>query len=206
MLKYLYKQKGIKMNIKGHISTSLVLFIPLVELYNKTLEFLTNKSILEINSLSNLGIFNNNINVITILVFYIVYFIGERIPDLDLKLKIIFKNKEQYHYHRQLTHSLLIDISIIVLGIYLENIYVSLIGLGILSHLIADMITGSIPLFLYGKYYNSFVRIGISKKVVGENLYSFFTKELPKFFDLIFIPMIILGVYIIYNNFNIIGY
>jgi len=114
--------------------------------------------------------------------------IGSIVPDYDLYLKEIFndpKGERRYLYHRQITHSLLLWISLFFYGILTQNVFVFYFALGGLSHLAGDAITGSVPIFLWGKYYSPW-RIGVDRIYKNPALYS----KLASFLDK---AMIIIG-------------
>jgi membrane-bound metal-dependent hydrolase YbcI (DUF457 family) len=94
------------------------------------------------------------------------FFLGIKFPDIDLLLKNYMPSSIsnlRYLYHRQFTHSILLVLFAFL--VFNNNIYSVIFVYGILTHLIADMITGSVPLFFNGVYYKSFnpftLRIGI---------------------------------------------
>ena len=115
------------------------------------------------------------------------YFLGSTFPDIDMKLKFLYGSKNRYKYHRQFTHSLVLWIVLILflsskLSIYNWLIIPLMFSFGVLTHLIGDMITGSIPWFLYGPYYMRFSRIGITT-LLPKNVHKIFTEVLPKWLN-----------------------
>lgn len=169
------------MNYKGHISTSILYFPGLV-----FTTFLVEKE-LDYNFISN-NFNSSNLELSALSI--VAYLIGQEIPDKDLIIKK-FREIPQYTYHRQLTHSLLLWISLLVLSFYLESVLLLFLTLGVFSHLISDFLTGSIPIFLYGHYKKGF-RIGITNLTF--NLFNdFWTKSIPKFFDKHYKKTLILG-------------
>lgn len=62
-------------------------------------------------------------------------------------------------------------------------------AIGGLSHLLADMLTGSVPIFLWGKYGRGF-RIGLNIEV---------TKKMFVYLgDKLYLPMILGGMFLVY--------
>jgi len=141
---------------------------------------------------------------IVIIGFFIMVFIGSTVPDLDMKLKVFFKNKnERFRYHRQFTHSLLLNLFLMFASLYYLPEYTEYYFLvfafffGIFTHLIGDMLTGSIPWLIYGHYGIRFSRIGITV-FLPKKLHPIFTEEFPKFLNqnvwaIIFIALLFLN-------------
>jgi len=120
----------------------------------------------------------------TIFILFILTLIGAVIPDIDLKLKDVFNDpdgKKRYLYHRQFTHSMLLWSAGFFYAAYTQNIYLFYFTLGGLSHLFGDMITGSVPVFLWGKYYVFWSRIGVDRIYKNPAFYSKLAKFLDKF-------------------------
>lgn len=100
-------------------------------------------------------------NLFLSLIFIGFFWVGTFLPDLDNKLSFLFdkdtKGDRRYLYHRQITHSILLWGFIFYYGFFIETnleIQFLLLGLslGVFTHLLADSITGSVPLFLYASY------------------------------------------------------
>ena len=118
------------------------------------------------NILYNFNYMFNNYTIIHIGILLLLTIFGATIPDWDLKLKYVYHDysgKKQYLYHRQITHSLFIWILFGYLSYNLNNIYLFYFVVGVYTHLIADMLTGSIPILFYGRYYDYFSRIGLDR-------------------------------------------
>lgn len=155
------------------------------------------------------GYFYNNIylGLIYTIISLILILIGSTIQDLiDFKIlkqyyqkkwdKTRLKNPKLkkdvplYIYHRQETHSLmlLIIFSFIFLLTYKYYIFICpfifYFLLGLWVHLAGDVITGSIPLFLRGKYYNFFDRIG-TDRFLRREVNDKWNKLISSFFDFI---------------------
>jgi len=140
------------------------------------------------------SLFSSYISIVYMAIFLLFYYIGSTLPDLDLKLKYLYPVRDRhkrYLYHRQITHSILVSLSLLVYGIYLFNgggtlgllsyIIVGL-ALGIITHQIGDMITGSIPILLYAPYYIRFARIGITV-FLPRSIHPIFTEQFPIFLN-----------------------
>lgn len=133
-------------------------------------------------------ILNNYFLIIPIL---ITYLFASTFPDIDQKLKIFFKaeNKDKrFLYHRQYTHSLLLWIGLLIFSLtyifeytYI-NIFLFVFILGVLTHLLGDMLTGSIPWALYAPYYARFTRIGITI-FLPKIIHKIFTESFPKWLN-----------------------
>jgi len=139
--------------------------------------------------------------------------LGSYIPDIDLKFKHFFSKDTKYWvYHRQITHSLLIWVGLFIyllfnqqniINLNFGGVYFILLGFvtGALSHLVADMITGTIPIFLKGnfKIKNIFnARFGF--KIFGEKAVKFFDKM-----SYGLTPILIIGLFFVYHIQKIIG-
>lgn len=150
--------------------------------------------------------------------FLIVFAIlGAKTPDIDLQLKHILPRDTHFTtYHRQITHSPILWSLLFIFGIFGEmsfnslfdliknisniqysnidtetvfNKYILFFAVGGISHLIADFLTGTIPLFLWGSVRNKF-RIGIRYVPI-----KVFFVQMGEFMA---IPFIILGSYIVF--------
>lgn len=124
-----------------------------------------------------------------LILYFLASIIGSILPDKDMLLKRFYGDKkdERFRYHRQWTHSILLWGLLTAFAFYAffndfnPLIWVSLIGLcvGAWSHLIGDMITGSVPWGLYGKYYDRFSRFGITV-FLPKAMHTTFTEKLPR--------------------------
>lgn len=127
-------------------------------------------------------------------------------PDIDHRFKEFFPLRQQhlrYLYHRQWTHSASLWVVLLCLGLwllpkigtpfYIWTLYMGMIT-GVWSHLVADMLTGTIPIGLYGAYNKPATRIGISTFVgVGGSTDKWFRNNLPDIsdrFSMLYIPII----------------
>jgi hypothetical protein len=120
--------------------------------------------------------------------------LGSIIPDIDLKFKYLYNDPDgnkHYLYHRQITHSLILWLLGFFYSVYFDNIFLFYFTLGGLSHLFGDMITGSIPVFLWGKYYNFWSRIGIDRIYKNPKFYAKAAKKLDQL--MIFIAAFAIG-------------
>ena len=124
------------------------------------------------------------------IIFFIFYWIGSTLPDIDLKFKYLmpkqFRN-QRFRYHRQLTHSLLLSFgSLYLLYLYpqKEYILIPLYGVifGIITHQIGDMLTGTVPIFFVGPYYMRFSRLGINT-FLPRIWFEIFTVKFPKWLN-----------------------
>lgn len=136
------------------------------------------------NSLSNISY-----NSLLIIPAVFLYFAGVRVPDLDMKLRVFFKKEERsllYLYHRQFTHSLFLYLSMFLLLLYYTNNPLAVLPLfflyGIFSHLIADMLTGSVPWGLYGHYGKRISRFGITT-FLPNFMHTIFTRTFVAFIE-----------------------
>lgn len=99
------------------------------------------------------------------------YYFGALLPDFDLVLKYFFDagtGKTRYLYHRQTTHSILLWAFLFWWGITNHStsvlaFYLSWVSLGVFTHLLADMITGSVPVGPYASYQK---KKGIISKII----------------------------------------
>lgn len=142
---------------------------------------------------------------------FIAYWVGSTLIDfIDFKIikplmpkYIEAEELQTYHYHRQWTHGLMLNVGLFIYCSFLAVTYsyYFYIGvwyfLGVFTHLLADMLTGSVPLFLYGKYYKLGSRIGITI-FLPKSFHSFFTKKLPIVFDYCSFIFFGIGLYLIY--------
>lgn len=167
------------MNRLGHVSQAtavlpIIIFAPLYYNYDNTF-FQYMKNIMNIFV---------NLEYFVIILSILRYFIGSTILDF-IDFKIIkplmppHKRQKQYFFHRQWTHGVIPNLTLLVLAFFLiENSNSQLafmflfLMLGILTHLIGDFFTGSLPIFFYG-HYNKSGRVGINRII-------------PKFFKPIF--------------------
>lgn len=190
---------------KSHIVFGLTLLPtllvkPIDNIKNSNINF--EKINLAINNFNNIIVNIYDLDLYYILLFLIPFFIGTTFPDIDMKFKIFVKNKsDRFLYHRQITHSLLLNISLIYCSLYyladrteFYFIFTAFL-LGIFTHLIADMLTGSIPIFLYGHYGKQFSRIGVTR-IIPKNMHKIFTEKLPKVLNKYIIIIIIFNLII----------
>ena len=168
---------------------------------------LIDKYYTEINTMLN---FHNITKSITMLSLFIaLFYIGSLIPDLDLKFKNFYKKEDKnklYLYHRQFTHSILLFLILFISSLsYFPNIIGDLaigltaFSLGIFTHLLGDMLTGSVPFFFYGNYHDRFSRIGITT-FLPKFMHPLFTKKFPLWIDrhifFVFIPIYTINLFI----------
>lgn len=128
--------------------------------------------------------------LLLVIMFLISTFISSTLPDKDFLLKIFYQKDKRhltYLYHRQWTHSILVFLLILYFTPYYIStpfeyaiFYGFIFGIG--SHLIADMFTGSIPIFFTGSYYNYFTRLGIIT-FLPKVCHEFFVKKLAPLSD-----------------------
>lgn len=182
-----------KINIFQHINKT-------IQNYNSFFEELLNSIINIPNALIGLDLFITLMLIFKILIFSIGYFYGSTLPDLDRYFKYLYKKSDwnkRYLYHRQTTHGLLFSMILFFVSVnYISDPFImaALLGitLGIITHQIGDMLTGSIPILFYAPYYIRFSRIGITV-FLPKSLHSIFTEKLPNFFNKyykrIFIPL-----------------
>lgn len=164
---------------------------------------------------SNIINLNDTHNSIAITIFLgITMFSASKIIDQDMKFAYFLPKDmrhKRYLYHRQITHSLilwigllfyslfgipnnLMDIQTLSLNI---NYYLFFFAIGGLTHLFADMLTGSIPIFLWGKYSRGF-RIGL-------NFSDSFKKTMVLFGDKSYVLMMIIGIWLVFTDFKLIS-
>ena len=198
------------MNKKGHIKFALSLsplfFKPLnihlnlIEKYNQFVFDL--KSVFIVESIKNNAVFMfSHIKLMILTLFF--YLFGAIIPDIDLWFRYFFddKNKQKrYLYHRQFTHSLAFWIIafVFLLRNYTHDYFFVLVFiLGVFTHLLGDMLTGTIPILFYGKYYHTFSRIGITMffkntKCKKSKINLFFTQKFPFYLNKAILPYILI--------------
>lgn len=151
--------KDMQLNKIGHLCVASVATIPI--LYNIKiptnyfdLNFM-NEIVTHINLMtSSWHYYFTSGNVYYPILFLVLLYIGATFPDIDLYFG---DNSKRYKTHRQITHSMLLFCMIMyVIFYHLENqykLYSYMIMYGILTHFIADMLTGTIPIMFYGAYY-----------------------------------------------------
>jgi len=154
------------MKKKGHIGFGSLFLLPII--LDKSIPYIitTDKYLIQINNiiytlnehfiLLNYLIFNPFHNILKLIILLTLFYFGIRFPDLDLIIKKFSNHlkNHRYLYHRQLTHS--IFLSLFILFYFYKNIFIFYFIYGMITHLIADIITGSVPIFLTGKYYKTF--------------------------------------------------
>lgn len=177
------------MNYAGHVGMGVLAF----GVASNILDITSTHSILEITGL-----------------LVITLFSASKIIDQDLKFAMFLPKNlrhKRYLYHRQITHSLMLWLILFIIGLfgfhsdlnslissvsYLNfniNYYILFFAIGGLSHLFADMLTGSVPIFLWG-HYGKGMRIGINID---------FTKKIfVKLGDKMYLPMCIIGITLIF--------
>jgi len=146
--------------------------------------------------LSFFSSFNFSLFYFSLLIFSVIlYVIGTTLPDVDIKLKFLFSKEDRgkrFLYHRQYTHGFLVwlfilcyflyNLSFLKISLFSNQVFIDILfislSLGVLTHLIGDMLTGSVPWLFYGHYGKKISRIGITI-FLPKTLHSFFTKELP---------------------------
>ena len=173
------------MNKPGHILTSIAFFA----LYQKEYHILF-KIPVNIHWEKTVVYANHEFLTSPIIYFLLlgITIFGGIVPDFDLKFKHLFNDSnggKRYLYHRQTTHSLILWTGLFFYSAYTQNIYMFYFSLGGLSHLFGDMITGSVPVLLWGKYYNYFSRIGIDRIYKNPAFYLKFANFLDKFMIII---------------------
>jgi len=104
-----------------------------------------------------------------------------------MKLKIFLppaQRRETFRYHRQITHSILLWLGLLWYSLYFLpsitdfSMLLTYLSLGVITHLIGDMLTGSIPWLLYAPYYIRFSRIGITV-FLPKVIHKIFTRTFP---------------------------
>lgn len=186
------------MNYIGHKGSAVAMF-PIMTLIPVTQNIQTEYELVNhvLNELRNvldtffsLGETNGYIMLFSLIFFWI----GATIIDtIDFKLirPMMSEHKQKYHYfyHRQWTHGLLLNL-VITLGIFYLLIFsynpyfflLLFLSLGVWTHLLTDMISGSIPIVIFGNYKSKGARIGITK-ILPKKYHQIFTRKLPKYFD-----------------------
>lgn len=190
------------MNKPGHdaLAITSIIVVPLT-IYYYDIPFLK-QYVLDSFHLIKLESFSQKHEMlISVLFLTFISIIGSRFPDLfdTTFIKPLYANKikklqeeeiknsktnktksnNTFHYlwHRQWTHGL-IWIPILSICIYTTNSTILFWWtIGYFSHLLGDILTGSVPLFLYGHYGKWNSRIGIDR------IFSkFLTQKIQKFF------------------------
>lgn len=132
----------------------------------------------------------STINTLNMMLFFLFYFIGSTFPDIDLKFKVFYKDpSKRYLYHRQFTHSILLSIIMLYVSfVWLYSINTTIasifigLTLGIITHQIGDMLTGSVPILFYGHYARRFSRFGITV-FLPRSAHPVFTQKFPKWLN-----------------------
>jgi hypothetical protein len=200
------------MNYIGHKATAILMF-PLIVFPIQNLNFdnINNEIIYNgVELLKNISIeFINltNSHPIIFISSIIAYWIGSTLIDfIDFKIiRRLIKpenRKYPYLYHRQWTHGFLDNLILLIITIYYinTNIYIFIplmYMLGVWTHLIVDMLSGSIPIFFYGHYAKSMTRIGINR-IIPKGFQDFFSKKLPKIYDKISPILIGIGIFLFF--------
>lgn len=186
------------MNYIGHKASAVAMF-PLMVMYPLKYEGNINNEYIHLTLSVLKNIFYHFYELAYtkpyLFLFSIIFFwIGSTVIDfIDFKIIKKFmpehKQKFQYYYHRQWTHGFGLNLFFLILLGYLlifhYNPYYYLLlflSLGIWTHLIVDMLSGSIPIGIYGNYNGKMKRIGINR-VVPKSLHYIFSKKVPKFVD-----------------------
>lgn len=185
------------MNIKGHLGTSALIlpfFIVGISEISPIINNIMNikESVLVFDTFSYFSFF----------LFVIFYYMGERTPDLDLKFKVFYQNgMPHYKYHRQFTHSIILWLMLLLYGFTNINygVFIIAYALGGISHLVGDIFTGSIPIFLWGDYRKMY-RFGITS-FLPKFLHKVFTVSFPRFMDKIWKPSFFVGILLFVNLF-----
>jgi len=163
------------MNLKGHLTVGNLINLTIIEYkfnflisYFPQYEKFFNKIYYYISFFYNSL---NNLSNIEILNIFLLIILGSIFPDLDQLIKNIRTKDIHYtKYHRQFSHSLILAISLIFSGWYINKfniyniygIYLYYFGIGYLSHIFIDIFfgKGGIPL-IYTKSWNSKYRLSI---------------------------------------------
>jgi len=191
------------MYLKGHLSTGFLTFsiTPLIytilkDCCNNNI-FIVNLYELIFDSIVIPGISQTYSNIYYMLSAILLVLIGSWLPDIDFQLKHIYGKsyRDLPRYHRQVTHSLLLNIAILLYAIYSKNFILFWIWVGVISHLIGDMITGSIPILLYGRYGNWISRVGIDRFYKSIEL----NRKIAQFFNRVYGYIIIISLIIMLN-------
>lgn len=199
----------------GHKKFSLALiplcFIKYPEIENSYFSFI-DKIIANQNALYY-SFMDNYFNFLYIIPAIIAYFIGVRIPDLDMKLRFLYAKEDRsklYLYHRQFTHSLLLYLGLLLYIFYEYNQAYMIIPVfllyGVLNHLVADMLTGSVPWAFYGHYGQRLSRIGITV-FLPNFMHELFTRVLVAFLEknkVVFVILFLINfLFVLEVNFSI---
>lgn len=137
------------------------------------------------------------------LLLFAMTLLGAYFPDLDLKLASFFgdrRGEKRYLYHRQITHSLALCLAALYFSAIFHNPYLFFFSLGWLSHLAGDMLTGSVPVLLWGKGYSFFSRIGLDRFVmfVDWRKRSAAFGKVAEFFDYLSVPLVVFAFYLLF--------
>jgi len=188
------------MLVKGHNQLNISIFLLVVSL---EIFFNVNYSptILDINQLPI------NSNILYYIFAFFFFSAGSHFPDLDLNLKHFYGNKPQFFYHRTfLTHSLLTHLGLLFISIStpfpeINKEYYAILfyfEIGVLTHLLGDIITGSIPL-LGQKYVKNEFKISrfLIMPALNNIIYKLFMSH--SIFIKYFVSPIYLALFIIVN-------
>ena len=98
--------------------------------------------------------------------------LGGKAPDWDL----YFVDKEaswqdRCKVHRQITHSTILILALFAFTFFMSRTspwweIATYFSVGLLSHLVADIVTGTVPIGIYGDYRSSGSRIGIKNQSI----------------------------------------
>ena len=140
---------------------------------------------------------------LSFLLLFLITLAGAYFPDLDLKLAFLFddpKKRKRYLYHRQTTHSLLLCLAAAGIAVKTNNPYLFFFSLGWASHLFGDMLTGSVPILLWGKGYSPFSRVGIDRFLyfIDWRKRSAMFSGVAALFDFLAVPMVLLALYLLW--------
>lgn len=184
------------MNYLGHKATAVVLFPLIIFPIQDTnlsvdIEIIDNYLLFVQDTFKNFLTLSSNKPLIMLLSI-IMYWIGSTLIDfIDFKIIRRFiphdKRAYPYYYHRQWTHGFIDNLFFLFLSLHLiqtsEAFYILFFYfLGVWTHLIVDMLSGSIPIFFYGNYAKSMSRIGINR-IMPKEAHEFFAKKIPKLYD-----------------------
>ncbi len=124
-------------------------------------------------------------DLLSLVIFFVLSWLCATAPDLDLLLvrglKSGFESSKKgkknadhksrmQRYHRQLTHSILLFVLLFWAGVawldkfessYWVALYFGFLT-GVISHIVADIFSGSVPLLFWGSYYKSKLRVGLN--------------------------------------------
>ena len=159
------------MNLKGHVSQAVLAFGSLPYMgkalrhYNLCGDLRICDTLLLFIDKAKLD-FSNIYSIPLTLAFLMLTLFGAKFPDLDLLLSPLFDRgtgMRRYRYHRQLTHSVLLWGVTMWYALYTYNVFLFYFAIGGIVHLLGDMLTGSVPWLLWGRYRNFFTRVGIDR-------------------------------------------